>query len=382
VMCCPRAEEEEEDTATEVEEEDGRTRQERELEIAARLGIHSSTVSAGLVSSVVIPSAHVSSAAAVGAGAAGGGGEALEASSAGEGEEGGSVAPPMPLDEFKRRSEALVREFLSSEEFGEAEASVRELGAPFFRYELVKRVLLVAADLQDRERELASRLLSHLYGRGVLNMESMAKGYERVFENASELRIDIVDLDRVMGTFLARSVADEELPPAFITDAVVAAMGGAIVDTARALLSQPHALQRLENCWGPTAVADIPALKHAVRLAVDEFFDTRDAAELQRCLGELRAPHFLHEAAKRIVVAALDKPEEPRAAALALLSRLSACGVLSESNLVLGFRRVREDLPDIELDNPAARPAFDSFVRAALDAGLLPAGVDLTPRYS
>jgi hypothetical protein len=377
------------------EEEDLRPRQEVEEEIAVRLGIPASrAVEAGLVSAAVIPSAMLTSASAVAGGAAALGvgrdsslvgvdalAEALAAGMSPEARMAEEVAPPMPLETFKARSEAMVREFLSSQDFGEAERAVVELGAPFFRYELVKRVFLVALDGSDRDRELASRLVSQLYGRRLLSMEQVAKGFERVFENASELRIDFVSLDHVVGTFLARCVADEVLPPGFVADSIVAAMGGRIVDVARAALSQPHALQRLERCWGAAADTDVADLKRAVKMAVSEFFDTGDSDELQRCLVELRARHFMHEAVKRTLVFALERSDADRDRAVPLLRHLLDRGVLSDHSLLQGFRRVREDLSDIELDNPTARPKFDALLHDAIRENLLPPHVDLTPRY-
>jgi len=54
-----------------------------------------------------------------------------------------------------------------------------------------------------------------------------------------------------------------------------------------------------------------------------------DITEAQRCLAELRTPHFLHEAVKRVFVLAADRGEEEKAISMDLLKSMSKHGVLS-----------------------------------------------------
>ena len=55
-------------------------------------------------------------------------------------------------------------------DFEEARRSFGELGAPFFGYQYVRRLVLRAMEAAtDKDRELASRLLSLLYGDGSLS---------------------------------------------------------------------------------------------------------------------------------------------------------------------------------------------------------------------
>jgi general secretion pathway protein F len=47
---------------------------------------------------------------------------------------------------------------------------------------VVKRAITMSLDRKDRERELSSKLLSSLFGAGVLNSDQVGKGFTRLFE--------------------------------------------------------------------------------------------------------------------------------------------------------------------------------------------------------
>lgn len=287
----------------------------------------------------------------------------------------------MNLQAYKLRVRSILDEFFTAEDFEEVARGLDETGAPVFRYEFVKRAIVMAMGRSARDRELLSRLFSHLYDRHVLKPESVGKGFERLFEQVDDLSIDYHDAPQVLANFLARAVADELLPPAFLSDSLVEDLGGEVVTQAKVLLSMPHAAARLERVWGPGSTEDLTELKESIRMALEEYLDTRDLNEAARCLGELKLSHFRHEVVKRSLVLGLERSDPDRELLSALLAHLSARGDLSEDNAVRGFRRVREDLPDLELDVPMARTEFGKFLERAIADGVLPVGVDLTPSY-
>ena len=61
--------------------------------------------------------------------------------------------------------------------------------------------------------------------------------------------------------FLARAVADEILPPSFLTDPLVEGMGGGIVASTKVILSKQHGLVRLSKVWGPGDGRPVAELK-------------------------------------------------------------------------------------------------------------------------
>lgn len=200
-------------------------------------------------------------------------------------------APLVTLAEFKRRTDLVLREFFTEGErvaapptrvaaifyihsgsaaagdFGEARRSYGELGAPFFGYVYVRRLLQRAMEaVADTHREQASRLLSALYGDGSLSAAQVGKGFELLFETIDDVRVDVHGADAMAAKFLARAIADEVLPPAFLSDPLVQSLGGGIVDSARALLASRRAVERLEHVWGVTEAFELDDLKAAVQV--------------------------------------------------------------------------------------------------------------------
>jgi programmed cell death protein 4 len=125
------------------------------------------------------------------------------------------------LAEFKSRAELVLTELFLEGDLAEARLNFTELGAVFFSYVYVRRALLMAMGRGNRERELVSRLLSQLYGDGRLSMEQVGKGFESLFETIDDVAVDVHDARPLAAKFLARAVADEILPPAFLTDPLV-----------------------------------------------------------------------------------------------------------------------------------------------------------------
>lgn len=292
---------------------------------------------------------------------------------------GGASDGGMTLPEFKARIKPIIEEMFDSEDMAEVARSVGEMGAPAYHWELVKRAMTSAMDKRERERELASRMISELYGK-VLSVDQVGKGFERAFELADDLKLDIPDVHKFVAQFLARAVADEVLPPSFLGDAEVERLGGDIIKQARTLLSMKHGTARLEKVWGPgSAQAPVEELKVSIDMIIQELFLSNDLAEALRCVRELAVPHFHHEVVKRAIVHGIDHNDRERALASALFKDLNAAEILSQDQAARGFARVKEALPDLSLDTPAAPSVYDGFVERALADGVI-AEAPATPK--
>jgi programmed cell death protein 4 len=104
---------------------------------------------------------------------------------------------------------------------------------------------------------------------------------------------------QLVGIFIARCVADDCLPPAFIqhyrghagNDNVVDAL-----DKADTLLNMKHGMVHLDSCWGEGgATRPVQSLVNNISVLLKEYLDSGDIPEATRCMKELDAPHFLHE---------------------------------------------------------------------------------------
>ena len=81
---------------------------------------------------------------------------------------------------------------------------------------MVRVVITLALEEKAANREKVSVLLSDLYGQ-VVNGREVARGFGAVLSELDELILDTPDAPTVVGNFMARCVADDCLPPAFVS---------------------------------------------------------------------------------------------------------------------------------------------------------------------
>eukprot|EP01138_Halocafeteria_seosinensis_P016009 gb/GECG01016337.1/.p1 GENE.gb/GECG01016337.1/~~gb/GECG01016337.1/.p1 ORF type:complete len:403 (+),score=72.79 gb/GECG01016337.1/:1-1209(+) len=282
----------------------------------------------------------------------------------------GDYPAEMSLAEYKRKVEEALREFFKEGDLQELYNIVEELEMPFFRYEVVKKAITQSLDLSDREREMASQMLNEFYG-NVFSMEQIGKGFERILESLEDVRVDVPDVDKLLPKFLARAVADEILPPAFLSDPVVEKMGGSVVQQAKVLLSIKHGAARLEKVWGTSALASVEELKSAVAMLIEEYLDSEDKDEATECLKTMDVQHFHHEVIKRAMVLGMDKGERERVLVIEFFEHLTSVGLLTTTQLTKGINRVYTNLEDLKLDVPEAETFFYNYISKCIEKGLL-----------
>jgi len=214
--------------------------------------------------------------------------------------------------------------------------------------------------------------MAELYGNRILTSEAIGKGFERLFELADDIALDIPRAKKYISQFLARSVADELLPPSFLSEPLFEHLGGEIVEQAKILLSIKHGMVRLEHVWGPSAKS-VEELKHEIKMLLEEFLSSSDMDEACACVKRLNVPHFHHEVVKRAVVLSLDCHEREQAMMSSLLAELFVREIISPKQIEIGFQRLYESLSDLELDAPGATQVLDVFLNQAIkDSCLTP----------
>lgn len=156
----------------------------------------------------------------------------LQASGAAQGRLQAEVAA------YKRGVAAIVEEFFSSGDVGNVAASLGDLAAPTsaMGHYFVKRLLTLAMDRRDKEREMASALLSGLYGEG-LSAEQLQKGFANTVDALADLTLDVPDAVELLALREFFDAADAQevaarllelnqpgLHPLFVKQAVALAM--------------------------------------------------------------------------------------------------------------------------------------------------------------
>ncbi|WKA08832.1 hypothetical protein VitviT2T_026517 [Vitis vinifera] len=290
-----------------------------------------------------------------------------------------------PLDEYKKAVVSIIEEYFSTGDVELAASDLRELGSNEYHPYFIKRLVSMAMDRHDKEKEMASVLLSALYA-DVISSAQISQGFFILLESADDLAVDILDAVDVLALFIARAVVDDILPPAFLTRAKKtlpeSSKGHQVIQTAeKSYLSAPHHAELVERRWGGSTHITVEEVKKKIADLLREYVESGDAFEACRCIRELGVSFFHHEVVKRALVLAMEiRTAEPLI--LKLLKEAAEEGLISSSQMLKGFARLAESLDDLALDIPSAKTLFELLVPKAISQGWLdasflkPAGED------
>ncbi|XP_008239378.1 PREDICTED: programmed cell death protein 4-like [Prunus mume] len=281
-----------------------------------------------------------------------------------------------PLDEYKKAVVSIIEEYFSTGDVALAASDLKELGSSEYHSYFIKRLVSIALDRHDKEKEMASVLLSSLYA-DVISPIQIRDGFFILLESADDLAVDILDAVDILALFLARAVVDDILPPAFLTRAKKAlpesSKGVQVIQTAeKSYLSAPHHAELVERRWGGSTHITVEEMKKKIAGLLREYVENGDTFEACRCIRELGVSFFHHEVVKRALILAMDiRTSEPLI--MKLLKEAAEEGLISSSQMVKGFSRLAETLDDLALDIPSANTLFESLVPKAISEGWLDA---------
>ncbi|MBA0639294.1 hypothetical protein Goklo_022337 [Gossypium klotzschianum] len=252
-----------------------------------------------------------------------------------------------PLDEYKKAVVSIIEEYFSTSDVELAASDLKDLGSSEFHPYFIKRLVSIAMDRHDKEKEMASVLLSSLYA-DVISPNQIRDGFVMLLDAADDLAVDILDAVNILALFVARAVVDEILPPAFLTRAKKtlpeSSKGYQVLQTAeKSYLSAPHHAELLERRWGGSIHVTVEEMKKKIADLLREYVESGDTFEACRCIRELGVSFFHHEVVKRALVLAM----EIQAAELLMLKLLKEAaeeGLISSSQMVKGFAREEKRL--------------------------------------
>ena len=307
--------------------------------------------------------------------------------------ERGTDGPVLPASvvAFKARSVDIAREYFSACDTLEAVRCLREAVADAGAAEdlvklFVKRLVVLALDRGNRERELSALLLSALYDAGV-DAPQLRDGYSLLVDAVEDLSLDVPDAVQQLALFLARACVDDVVPPAYVASLATEQDGAAaeVGLAAAGMLRARHGAERVLQAWGGAGAAHASAAHAVSRIdeCLAEYASTADVAEASKCLRESQPPFFMHEVVKRALTLAIERRDAKVATmVIDLLAALSESGLVTVNQMAKGFMRVHERVPDLELDVPDAKEAFIALVGVATDRGMVPRSLSaqLDPR--
>ncbi|XP_020111973.1 uncharacterized protein LOC109726646 isoform X2 [Ananas comosus] len=276
------------------------------------------------------------------------------------------------MEDYRKAIVTIIEEYFSTGDVELAASELRNFESEKHHHYFVKKLISTAMDRHDKEKEMASVLLSALYV-DALSSSKIKRGFVMLLESADDLSVDIPDAVEVLALFIARAVVNEILPPVFLSQAKErlpeTSKGFEALQIAeKKYLSAPHHAELVERRWGGSTHVTVEEVKKKIADLLREYVGSGDAAEACRCIRELGLPFFHHEVVKRSLILAMEiEASEPLI--LNLLKVAAEEGLISSSQMLKGFSRVAESLDDLTLDIPSAKAHFDKLVSKANSEG-------------
>ncbi|XP_041369955.1 LOW QUALITY PROTEIN: programmed cell death protein 4-like [Gigantopelta aegis] len=289
------------------------------------------------------------------------------------------IKPELTQEEFEKIVGPLFLEYFQHGISQDVIEDLEDLKLGKWKPKLLEYMISIALDHKATHREMTSVLISDLYGK-MLNHSDMGKGFDEVLTRLSDLTIDTPDAPTVVGQFIARAVADDCLPPKYIhkfKGNVDCKHQQEALDKADVLLSQKHGIVRLDNIWGTGGgIRPVKYLIKQIVMLLKEYLSSGDIAEATRCLRELEVPHFHHEVVFEATVIVLEDSSERSAEMMCeLLKSLADAAIITSEQMVQGFRRVYDNMPDLCLDVPNAYVLLERFANICHREGILSAAL-------
>lgn len=292
-----------------------------------------------------------------------------------------TIMPPLDEDEVDKYLTPVMQEYFEHGVTSEVISSLEEVNITGNCYRIPVVLISLAFDRKSSHRELASILISDLFGK-VLKSDDIQRGFETLLSQLDDLELDTPDACTVLGNFIARAIADDCIPPKFVTNAKerleskqqehldlnpAETRALAALAYANSLINAKRGLIRLDTVWGLTGGArPVKYLIKQMRLLLKEYLSSLDVQEAERCLRELEVPHFLHEFVYEAILMGIEdtKKHDELTAIAKLLKALSDINLISVDQMKKGFTRLFNAIPDIHIDVPHAYATLEKFMQS------------------
>ncbi|XP_058972688.1 programmed cell death protein 4-like isoform X1 [Pocillopora verrucosa] len=284
--------------------------------------------------------------------------------------------PELTEEEFSKNITPIVQEYFEHGDTEDVLLSLEELNISSRKYKVPAFAVSLALEKKATQREMASVLISDLYGKH-LSQDDIAQGFQQLLDDLDDLSLDTPDAPEMVGKFIARAIADDCLPPAFVSnlgDAPPNSNQAKALAEAGVLLKMKHGMVRLDSVWG--VAGGRRPVKYLVKkmvLLLKEYLSSEDIEEASRCVQELEVPHFYHELVYEAIIMTLED-EHDRVMTLMknLLQFFSNTNIVKPDQIKNGFQRVFDSFSDIQLDIPHAHTLLEKFTDMCARDGIIP----------
>jgi programmed cell death protein 4 len=120
-----------------------------------------------------------------------------------------------PVSEMKIAIDQLLEEYLISKDLDEACRCIKELNAPDFFHEIIKRAVVHILDKSEDNQQAMSNLFIVLVERDMLTTAQATKAFKRLYDILDDLLLDIPIAGKVLAKFTAWAIEENILPSGF-----------------------------------------------------------------------------------------------------------------------------------------------------------------------
>nr|XP_026691369.1 programmed cell death protein 4-like [Ciona intestinalis] len=301
-----------------------------------------------------------------------------------------AVKPEWNRDEVEKTVIPIINEYFEHTQKEEAIESLGSLNIGDKKALVVICLVTLALERKNEFRELASELLkafmtplhhiqsngnsngnhSGKFGSALISKDDVIIGLLALCDDLPELILDTPDAPEVLGKFIARAISDNAVSSDIIETMMEEPDCELIMACAKEVKCQLKIHHnKLKNVWGVAGgIQPVSVLKGKITALLKEYLSSGDSEEAMRCVADLDVPHFHHELVYEAVVMAIEVSTDRASNMLVhLLKRFADTTVVTADQLTQGFRRVYDEMPDINLDVPNAYFYLEQIVNKCHD---------------
>lgn len=120
-----------------------------------------------------------------------------------------------PIEEMKLAIDTLLSEFLASSDPDEATRCIKELNAPHYMHEVLKRAITMVLDKGDEAQQAMSNLLIFLIEKDMIPLQQAVTAFRRLHDRLDDLILDVPTAGATLAKFTAWAVEEAILPEGF-----------------------------------------------------------------------------------------------------------------------------------------------------------------------
>ncbi|RDD42363.1 Programmed cell death protein 4 [Trichoplax sp. H2] len=264
-----------------------------------------------------------------------------------------ATSPELTEEEFESNIPPILKDYLHHGDADELAGALAGLNVSTQKHKVVSFAINMAMDRKATERELVSQLISELYG-SFISQKAMQRGFRDILNSLDDMILDIPGAAEMAGQFIARAVADDCLPPAFVNSNASSESGRFALKKAEILLKVKHGISRLDNIWGVGgARQSVEHLREKIILLIKEYFSSSDLEEI-------------------ITLTLEDGTDRTLNLTLKFLQSLAASNIVTPNEVRQGYQRVFDSISDLALDIPYAPTMLEKFCVFCVQDDIIP----------